>query len=145
MDRKEMCQGMAPGMGMGPGGAGMRDHQGRHPGGGVAAERMLRHAKDLDLSAEQTEKLKALAFETQKALVDLHAEIEKGQLELRHQLQSGSDDLGQIKSHLEGISRARTGIQEARIANLFEARKVLTEKQKKLIKEKFPPMGMIFE
>jgi Spy/CpxP family protein refolding chaperone len=151
MDRSAMREGMAPcGEMMGREGmaarrADMRDRQGWGPGHGIAAERMLHQAKDLDLSDEQIDRLRTLAFETQKELVDLHAEIEKGQLEIRNQLQSGSDDLGQIRTHLETVSKARAGIQEARIANLFEARKVLTEKQKKLITEKFPRFGMILE
>lgn len=136
---------MAPGKGMGPGPMDGRDHLGWGTGGGGAAERMLRHAEELDLSADQKAKLEALAFQTQKKLVDLRAAIEKGQLELRNQLQSGSDDMGQIKSHLEAIARARTGIQEARIANLLDTRKVLTEKQKKLIEEKFPRLEKILE
>jgi len=151
MDRKQMCDETCPGgemqrrERMAPRRADMRDHQGWGPGHGIASERMLHRAKGLDLSDEQIDRLKTLAFETKKELVDLHAEIEKGQLEIRNQLQSGSDDLGQIRTHLEAVSKARAGIQEARIANLFEARKVLTEKQKKLIKEKFPQLGMILE
>jgi len=138
-------RGMPRGEGMAPGRMGVGKGREWGPGGVVAAERMLRHSKDLDLSAEQTKKLEALAVDTQKTLVDLHAEIEKGQLELRSQLQSGNDDLGPIKTQLEAISRARMGIQEARIANLFETKKVLTEKQKKLIVEKFPRLGEILE
>ena len=57
----------------------------------------------------------------------------------------GSDDMVRIRSHLEAISKARADIQAARIANLFEAKKVLTDKQKNLIKEKFPRLGMILE
>jgi Spy/CpxP family protein refolding chaperone len=118
---------------------------GRGPREGMAAERMLRHAQALNLSDEQIGKLKTLVYETKKKLVDLHSEIEKGQLEIQNLLQSGNDDLTQIRRHLTAISKAHADTQEARIANLFEARKVLTAEQKKLVKENHPRLGMILE
>ncbi len=113
--------------------------------GGIPAERMLRNAEELKLSDEQIATLEKLSFETQKTLVDLHAVIEKEQLEIRNSLQSGNDDLAAIKSHLAAVSQARADIQTARIANLFDAKKVLTEKQKKAIKEDFPRLGTLLD
>lgn len=113
--------------------------------GGNPAERLLRNAEELKLSDEQIATLKKLSFETQKTLVDLHAVIEKEQLEIRNSLQSGNDDLAAIKSHLSAVSQARADIQAARIANLFDAKKVLTEKQKKAIKEEFPRLGEMLD
>jgi len=113
--------------------------------GTIAAERMLRHAAGLNLTDDQMEKLETLAYETQKALVDLHSEIEKEQLEIQNIFRSGSDDLTLIKRHVNAVSKARADIQEARIVNLFEARKILTADQKKLVKEKHPRLGMILD
>lgn len=131
--------------GMAPQGKDCGGFHGRGPGEGLAAERMLRHAEALKLSDEQADKLQTLVYETRKELVDFHAEVEKEQLEVHNLLLSGSDDMVRIRSHLEAISKARADIQAARIANLFEAKKVLTDKQKNLIKEKFPRLGMILE
>jgi Spy/CpxP family protein refolding chaperone len=113
--------------------------------GGNPAERLLRNKEELKLSDEQIATLEKLSFETQKTLVDLHAVIEKEQLEIRNLLQSGNDDLAAIKSHLSAVSQARADVQTARIANLFDAKKVLTEKQKKAIKEDFPRLGEMLD
>jgi len=140
----DRCDG-APGVGMGPH-RGMRGgFDGAGPRGGVPAERMLRHAKDLKLTDEQIETLEQLSYTTKKALVDLHAEIEKEQLEIQNLFRSGSDDLAAVKLHLTAVSKARTGIQEARIENFFEAREVLTEKQKKTMKDAYPRLGTFLD
>ena len=134
----------------GPGPRGGLEDRGKRGGfdgmrGGIPAERLLRNAEELKLSDEQIATLEKLSFETQKTLVDLHAVIEKEQLEIRNSLQSGNDDLAAIKSHLAAVSQARADIQTARIANLFDAKKVLTEKQKKAIKEDFPRLGEMLD
>ena len=130
----------------------MGPHQGMHgdfegagPRGGIPAERMLRHAKDLKLTDEQIDTLEKLSYEAKKTLVDLHAEIEKEELEIQNLLRSGSDDLASVKLHLAAVSKARTLIQEARIENFFEARKILSEKQKQTIKKEYPRLGAFLD
>jgi len=118
-------------------------------GGGLdqvdAAQRMLRHADELGLTDEQMGELEMISYETKKKLIDLRANIEKEQLEVQKQLRSGSEDLTQIKRHLSAVEKSRVGIQEARIANLFNSRNILTDGQKTLIKEKHPRLGMILD
>jgi len=114
-------------------------------GAGNPAERLLRNAEELKLTVEQVGALEKVSFETQKTLVDLHAQIEKEQLEIKNLLQSGTDDLAAVKVHLDAVSRARADVQTVRIENLFEARKILTEKQKKMIKEDFPRLGEMLD
>lgn len=135
-----------------PGDRGLRAPRGMAPGihghgirGGVAADMMLRHAADLKLTDSQIEKLERLASDAKKELVDLRAEMEKSEIELQSLMASGSDDMTQIKRHLQAVSNARVGIQEARIAHLFAARGVLTDKQKEMVKEEFPRLGRILD
>lgn len=109
---------------------------------GVAADRMLRQAEALELTDDQIAKLEMLSYEAKKKLIDLHASIEKEQLELKNRIRSDAEDMTQIKRHLSAISSAKVGIQEVKISNLFAARKILTDEQKKLVKEKHPRMGM---
>jgi Spy/CpxP family protein refolding chaperone len=113
--------------------------------GGVPAERLLRNAEELKLTDDQVDKLEKLSYDSKKTLVDLHAEIEKAELEIQNLLRSGNDDIAAFKVHIAAVSQARADIQTARIANLFEARKVLTEKQKKAIKEEFPRLGTLLD
>jgi Spy/CpxP family protein refolding chaperone len=114
-------------------------------GRGVAAERMLRHGSELGLSDNQIAKLEMLSYETKKRLIDLHADIDREQLEVHKRICSGDDDLTQIKRHLTAISKARVGIQEAKIENLFESRKILTDEQKEMVKEKHPRLGRMLD
>lgn len=130
----------------GPGSRGGLEDHGKRGGvdgmrGGIPAQRLLRNAEELELKKEQVDALEKLSFETQKTLVDLNARIEKEQLEIKNLLQSGSDDLAAVKARLAAVSQARADLQAARIENLFAAKKVLTEKQKKMIKEDFPRLG----
>jgi len=136
--------GFGKGQGQGPG-QGHGSFAGHGPRIGIAAERMLRHANMLDLTDDQIAKLEMLSYEAKKKLIDLHASIEKEQLELKNRVRSDAEDMTQIKRHLSAMSKARTGIQEVKIANLFAARKILTDEQKKLVKEAHPRMGMIVD
>ena len=111
----------------------------------MAADRILKFSSELDLTDKQIAELETLSYETKKKLIDLHADIEKEQLEVRNRLRSGSEDMTQIKRHLSAVAKAQSEIKASKITNLFEARKVLTEEQKKLIKEKHPRVGMILD
>jgi Spy/CpxP family protein refolding chaperone len=120
---------------------GRADFAGPGPREGVAADMMLRRASALELTQDQIGKLEGLAAETKKKLIDLRAEMEKSRLDMRSLLRSESEDLAQVKKQMGALSKARADMQEARITHLFEARKVLTAEQKKMVKEKFPRMG----
>ncbi len=121
--------------------------EGQGPGGshGIAAERMIRHSDDLKLTDKQIETLEKLASDSKKALVDLHAQIAKEEIEIQDLLRSGSDDIAAVKRHADALSKARASIFEERISNFFEARKVLTADQKKLVKETFPRIGTMLD
>ena len=128
--------------------AGMGMHRGHGMmghGDGVAADRMLKHATELKLTDDQIGKLEMLSYEVKKQMIGLHADIEREQLEVKKQMQSGSDDPTQIKRHLSAISKARLGIQEAKIDNLFKSRKILTNEQKAMVKENHPRLGRILD
>jgi Spy/CpxP family protein refolding chaperone len=113
--------------------------------GGLAVEMVLRHADDLKLTDAQVESLEGLAGETRKKLVDLHAEIQKSEIEIQSLIRSESGDLARINRHIEAASKARARIQEERIALLFDVRKILTPEQKEMLKEEFPRLGRIVD
>lgn len=126
-------------------GFGRADFPGPGARGGLAADMVLRRAEELKLTDGQIKSLETLAYENRKKLVDLHARIQKSEIEIQTLLRSESDDLAQIKRHLDAASSARAEIQEARIKMLFDVRKVLTSDQKKALKEEFPRMGRIID
>lgn len=138
-------------------GKGMREGRGKRSGKrhghfagqgqrqGVAADRMLRHASALELTNDQIGKLEMLSYEAKKKLIDLHASIEKEQLELKNRMRSDAEDMSQIKRHLSAIANAKVGIQEVKISNMFAAKKILTDEQKELVKKRHPRMGTILD
>lgn len=149
-------RGAGPGKGLGGGSfrerpfgdrAGWGRGDGHGPGGphGIAAERMIRHSDDLKLTDKQIETLEKLSSNSKKALVDLHAQIAKEEIEIQDLLRSGSDDLAAVKRHADALSKARSAVFEERISNFLEARKVLTADQKKLVKETFPRIGSMLD
>jgi Spy/CpxP family protein refolding chaperone len=106
---------------------------------------MIRHSDDLKLTDKQIETLEKLSSNSKKALVDLHAQIAKEEIEIQDLLRSGSDDLAAVKRHADALSKARSAVFEERISNFLEARKVLTADQKKLVKETFPRIGSMLD
>jgi Spy/CpxP family protein refolding chaperone len=106
---------------------------------------LLRHVSDLKLTDEQIEALESLAYDAQKQLIDLRADLEKERLAMRKQLRSDSDDLTAMKRHLNAAAKKRTDIQVLKLTNLIESKEVLSDDQKKIIKERFPRMGRVLD
>lgn len=128
-------------MGFGHRGRGDRDHR---QGAGLAAERMLKGAAKLELTDEQAKQLEQLAYDARAKLIDLESELSKARLEMRRQIETDSDDLAALKKHLDSLAKKRVSIQELKLENWIEAKKILTEEQKTLIRKSHPRMGMRF-
>lgn len=112
------------------------------PGRGLAAERLLTNAAGLDLTDQQIEQLEKLAYEARLKLIDLETELEKARLEKRRQMETDDEDLAAMKKHLDSMARKRVEVQVLKLGHRIEAKKVLNEEQKKLIREKYPRLGM---
>jgi Spy/CpxP family protein refolding chaperone len=107
----------------------------------LASENVLRHAEVLKLTDDQVARLENLAYDAKVKIIDLHAAREKEQLELSKLFRSGSEDMGAIRSHLDAMAKNHVDMQELKISNWFETKKILTNKQKEKIKEALPWMG----
>ena len=116
--------------------------RGAHRGMGLAAERLLKNAQWFDLSEEQVNKLEKLAYDAKKQLIDLRAEVAKARLEMRQLRRSESDDLAEFKTHINNIADKNAQMEEVRINNWIEARKILTDEQKKLLTQRRSGKGM---
>jgi hypothetical protein len=117
---------------------GMQGKAGRSEGN--AAMRLSHHAADLELTEDQVAKLDELAYTTKMKIIDMHATVEKERLEVKRLLESDNANLDAISQHLHAIAETRADIQAARIANMLEAKRLLTDEQKKMIEERFPRM-----
>ncbi len=127
---------MAPGArGAGPAWETARRHGGRR-GGQLAAERVLNHREELELTDDQAKRLEALAFDTKSKLIDLHAKLEKEQLELERMIETGVDDMKKIRRQLDVVSEKRVDIQSEKLGSWMETKKILSDNQKKTIEQR---------
>lgn len=109
--------------------------------GRQAFEFFLGLREKLGLTDEQVDKLKAIKLEHGKVAIKTRAELKIKELELRELMQATESDEFAIKTKVKEIEELRTQLMMNRINGRLEARKVLTEKQLKKLKElrKHPP------
>ncbi len=107
-----------------------------HHGKGFATWRFLEHARELGLSEEQKTKLKDIAFNTKQEMIDLKAALQKEKLQLKKLLSAEEPSPREIKRQLEAIAQAEVNIKYKRITSMIEAKNVLTEEQRELLREK---------
>ncbi len=155
MQGRHGMQGRRMGCGTHPGQMGRRGMRGRKMGCGVHPGQMgrrgagqpshfamlLRHADILGLTEDQQTKLKELKFSAEKEMIDLKAALQKEQLELRKLMHEEDLNARSIKRQLETAAQARTNLKFHQISLLIEARNILTDEQRELIKEKLHRFG----
>jgi len=95
----------------------------------------------LGLTDEQIDKLKSIKLEHEKAAIKTESELKLKRLELRELMQAEEPDESAVKVKIEEIGELKTQLAMNKIDGGLEARKVLTEKQLKKLKElrKHPP------
>jgi Spy/CpxP family protein refolding chaperone len=130
---------MAPdagGPGMGPGGApgmgrGMwRGERFMHRGG--FGPMMMR---ELNLTPEQQDKMKAARDREQRKAIQARADIQMAQLDLRKLMEADKPDSKAIESQVDKIAGLRAGLQKSHIATMLEFRASLTPDQQKKLRE----------
>ena len=128
-----------------------RAHKGHHRysmrrggfgrGNGVPADRMLRGQTGLALTEAQVTELEKLSYDAKSKLIDLESSLEKARLEMRRQMDSDGDDLAAMKKQLDSMAKIKVDIQELKLKNWIDAKKVLTDDQKQKVKDKAPRFG----
>jgi Spy/CpxP family protein refolding chaperone len=113
---------------------------GRGAGRGLASDRLIKRATRLELTDAQVVQLEKLAYDTMSQLIDLNSDLEKAQLEMRRQMETDGDDLPALKKHLDTLAKKHVSIQELKLKNWIDSKKVLTEEQKQKIGDRFPRM-----
>lgn len=89
----------------------------------------------LGLTDDQVDKLKSIKLEHEKAAIKTEAELKLKRLELTELMQVEEPDESAIKAKVEEIGELKTQLAMNKIEGGLEARKVLTEKQRKQLKE----------
>jgi len=103
---------------------------------------MLRHRKELDLSAEQVRDLEQLRSEYERERIRSEAEIRIAEMDVERLLEAEPVDLGKVKEKLREIERLRADLRLARIRAIQEGKKLLSPEQRKkleaLLAEPYP-------
>lgn len=95
-------------------------------------------ADELSLSEEQVKKLHSIMFERHKNRITAMAKIQVGELELRDLLNQNEVDLANVDAKIKEIGEGRTENHIADVHAMIDAREVLTQEQKKKLKNLRP-------
>jgi Spy/CpxP family protein refolding chaperone len=118
-----------------PAGCGMKGMAGGHgmrggPDGDMFGGcNMMDCAKELGLTDAQISKMKEINYAHRYAMIDLEAQLEKAQLQMRRQMKSDSPEKGAVLQAAKMVNSVQGFIAEARINYMFELKAILTPEQ----------------
>jgi|GEM_PF-3217730 len=98
-------------------------------------------AVQLGLDDAQKETIRKIIFDAMARQADLRATIEKASLRQVELLTSDNPDEDAILKSVEEAGNARTELAKARVKTLLAIRSVLTEEQRRKLRERFREMG----
>lgn len=150
MNMMPMMQGMMSGSGMGSGGMmcpmcgkmmgqGMMVGQGmmKSPGmmAGFGKPDLIAMAEKLDLSEEQIAEIKGIFLAHKKDMIRKKADRDIAELELSELTQQDNPDLNAVEDKIRDIANLGAGIRFSQIKIWTDARSILTEEQKAVLKK----------
>lgn len=98
---------------------------------------LLRQAKDLELTDQQVEQIKANMLAEQKAMVQYRADLEVAEIEFRELMSADKLDKSKILSKSDEVSNLRAKMEKKRLESRIDRMNVLTDEQRgKLRKER---------
>ena len=141
-----MMDGRGHGPGMhGPGEFGMRGRMGMGMGMGggmfLGPERLLlvdggsRLADELDLTGTQRDRLRDIGGALARKEIKIRADLETAGLDLRELMRSGSPSASQVDAKIDDLTQLRGEMMKAGARAVLDARKVLTNDQRKKLDE----------
>ena len=96
---------------------------------------VVRMAEKVGVSEATRKKIAALAFEAHEKAIVLEAEIDKARLQLRRMMHEGDADEAAVLKQVEAVGAAETALEKHRVQAMFAIRKLLTEAQRKKLRE----------
>ncbi len=118
------------------GGFGMSEH---HQTAGHLFRHLLKHQKEIGLSAEQVTKLKSLQMEFTRARIHSEADIKVAEAELAA-LEDDKADLSALETKVKQSEALRSGLRMAVIKAKRDALAVLTPEQREKLKAEHEKM-----
>jgi Spy/CpxP family protein refolding chaperone len=89
----------------------------------------------LDLSARQKEQIQGIRQEQQRRMIQMRADIQKASLDLREMMRSENPNRSRIDAAIDRLAGLRADAHKARVATHLEVRSVLTEEQRRKLRE----------
>jgi Spy/CpxP family protein refolding chaperone len=86
-------------------------------------------AREIGLTDEQRENIKELMTSTKKKMIDIRADIEILEIDLRNELDEEKPDEGKAISLIKEIMKKKTDAQILKVKNLITVKKQLTPEQ----------------
>jgi periplasmic protein CpxP/Spy len=129
----------------GPGmrGPGMRMREGMPgmPGGTWWKDSQTVQA--IGLSDQQAQQIEKTFQDHRVQLVDLHANLEKAELQMEPMMQADQPNEAQVNAQIDKIAQARAALEKSNAQMLFAIRRVLTPDQWKKLQAQRAPRGGI--
>lgn len=101
-----------------------------HSSTGHLIRHLLKHEKDIGLSAEQVAKLKEMQLELDKTRIKSEADIQVAERELRALIEDEKSDLGAIEAKLKQSEDLQVGLRMASIKARRDVLALLTPEQR---------------
>lgn len=101
-----------------------------HGGTGHLIRHLLKHEKDIGLSADQVTKLKEMQLNMDKTRIKMEADIQVTERELKALIEDDKSDLGAIESKLKQSQDTQVGLRLASIKARREVLALLTPEQR---------------
>ena len=119
------------------GGFGMGEH---HQTAGHLFRHLLKHQKEIGLSAEQVTKLKGLQMDFTRARIHAEADIKVAEAELAALAEDDKADLSALETKVKQSEALRSGLRMAVIKAKRDALAVLTPEQREKLKAEHEKM-----
>jgi periplasmic protein CpxP/Spy len=110
-------------------GAGMMEMM-MHGGAGHLIRHLLKHEKDIGLSAEQVAKLKEMQLNLDRSRIKMEADIQVAERELKALTEEDKTDMGAIESKLKQSEDVQIALRLLSIKTRREAMALLTAEQR---------------
>jgi Spy/CpxP family protein refolding chaperone len=101
-----------------------------HGGTGHLIRHLLKHEKDIGLSADQVAKLKDMQLNMDKTRIKMEADIQVAERELKALIEDEKSDLGAIESKLKQSQETQVGLRLASIKARRDVLALLTPEQR---------------
>jgi protein CpxP len=101
-----------------------------HGGTGHLIRHLLKHEKDIGLSADQVTKLKEMQLNMDKTRIKMEADIQVTERELKALIENDKSDLGAIEAKLKQSQDTQVGLRLASIKARREVLALLTPEQR---------------